>query len=354
MAARESNRNATPPAGSPAGSTQVRPGCGVLVVNARERIIICTSEAAAHLHARASRLKNASLKSLPAPLPELIRTAAKSGQAVTNREIEVRTSRGATMLRASIVPVKSRAAAHVIVALDRVISAPDFEQHLRRLDRLASLGALSASMAHEMKNGMVAIKTFVDLLAQKNPEAELTGVVGRELARINNILTQMLRLASPKAAAFATLHAHELLDHSLRLLQHQISAKNISLGKNYQGQQDTVRGDDAQLQQALMNLLLNAIEAMDANGVLTVGTELAHDAKGARVLKIHIQDTGLGIARENLARLFEPFFTTKVNGTGLGLAITRRIVLEHQGSIEVQSEIAKGSTFTLSLPALEP
>jgi signal transduction histidine kinase len=350
MAARESNRNATPPAGSPAGSTQVQPGCGLLVVNARERIIVCTGEAAAHLHARASRLKNASLKSLPAPLPELIRTAAKSGQAVTNREIEVRTSRGATALRASIVPVKSRAAAHVVVALENLISAPDFEQHLRRLDRLASLGALSASMAHEMKNGMVAIKTFVDLLAQRNQEAELTDVVGRELARINNILTQMLRLASPKAAAFAPLRAHELLDHSLRLLQHQISAKKISLGKNYQGQPDTVRGDDAQLQQALMNLLLNAIEAMDANGVLTVGTELAHDAKGARILKIHIQDTGLGIARENLARLFEPFFTTKVNGTGLGLAITRRIVLEHHGAIEVQSEIAKGSTFTLSLP----
>ena len=350
MAARESDRHATPPAGSPAGSTQIQPGCGLLVFNARERIIVCTGEAAAHLHARASRLKNASLKSLPAPLPELIRTAAKSGQAVTNREIEVRTSRGSTALRASIVPVKSRAAAHVIVALEGLVSAPSFEENLRRLDRLASLGALSASMAHEMKNGMVAIKTFVDLLAQKNPEAELAGVVGRELVRINNILTQMLRLAVPRAAAFAPLRAHDLLDHSLRLLQHQIGARMISLRKNYQGQPDTVRGDDAQLQQALMNLLLNAIEAMDVNGVLTVGTELANDAKGARVLKIHIQDTGLGIARENLARLFEPFFTTKVNGTGLGLAITRRIVLEHQGSIEVQSEIAKGSTFTLSLP----
>ncbi len=354
MAARESNRNATPPAGSPAGSTQVRPGGGVLVINARERIVVCTGEAAAHLRARASRLKHASLKSLPAPLPELIRAAARSGEAVTNREMEIKTSRGAATLRASVVPVKSRTAAHVVVVLDRPVSGPDFEQNLRRLDRLASLGALSASMAHEMKNGMVAIKTFVDLLAQKNQEAELAGLAGRELERINTILTQMLRLASPKAAAFTTLHAHELLDHSLRLLQHQISTKTISLRKNYQGQPDTVRGDGAQLQQAFMNLLLNAIEAMEPNGVLTVGTELAGAAKGARVLKIHIQDTGLGIARENLARLFEPFFTTKVNGTGLGLAISRRIALEHQGSIEVQSEIAQGSIFTLTLPAVEP
>jgi signal transduction histidine kinase len=219
-------------------------------------------------------------------------------------------------------------------------------EKMQRLDRLASLGALSASMAHEIKNGMVAIKTFVDLLAQKNQEAELTEVVGRELQRINAIVTQMLRFAAPKAATFTTVHIHDLLDHSLRLFQHQIGAKMISLQRNYQAAPDTVRGDDAQLQQVFMNLLLNAIEAMGANGVLTVSTEITEDKQ----LQIQISDTGTGIARENLARLFELFFTTKKDGTGLGLAISKRIALEHHGAIEVRSEIAKGSTFTLSLP----
>ena len=203
-----------------------------------------------------------------------------------------------------------------------------FEQNMRRLDQLASLGMLSASMAHEIKNGMVAIKTFVDLLAQKNQEAELTEVVGRELQRINAIVTQMLRFAAPKPATFITVRVHDLLDHSLRLLQHQIGAKLISLQRNYQAEPDTVRGDDAQLQQVFMNLLLNAIEAMGANGVLTVTTEIADG--GTQLLKIQIRDTGAGIARENLARPFEPFFTTKKNGTGLGLAISRLIALEHQ------------------------
>ena len=211
---------------------------------------------------------------------------------------------------------------------------------------------LSASMAHEIKNGMVAIKTFVDLLAQKNQEAELTEVVGRELQRINAIVTQMLRFAAPKAATHATVRVHDLLDHSLRLLQHQISAKMILLRKNYQAQPDTVRGDDAQLQQVFMNLLLNAIEAMGANGVLTVGTEITGGEQGARIMKICIQDTGVGIPSENHGRLFEPFFTTKKNGTGLGLAISKRIMLEHHGAIEVQSETGQGSLFTLALPAI--
>jgi two-component system sensor histidine kinase HydH len=341
------------PAGSPASLPRECSACGVIVVGARERIATCTAGAAVLLRAKAARLKNAPINSLPAPLPKLIRAAAKSGRAVTNREIEIKTPRGgAATLRASILPVKTRAPAQVVVVLDNPASTPVFEENLQRLDRLASLGMLSASMAHEIKNGMVAVKTFVDLLALKNPEDELTEVAGRELQRINAIATQMLRFAAPKTVTFATVPMHDLLDLSLRLLQHQISAKMILLRKNYRAQPDTVRGDDAQLQQVFMNLLLNAIEAMGTNGVLTVGTEIAEDG-GKRLLKIHIQDTGVGVARKNLARLFEPFFTTKKNGTGLGLAISKRIALEHQGTIHLQSAVNQGSTFTLSLPVFD-
>jgi signal transduction histidine kinase len=100
-----------------------------------------------------------------------------------------------------------------------------------------------------------------------------------------------------------------------------------------------------------MNFLLNALEAMGTNGVLTVHTEMVKGERRERQLRINIQDTGVGIAPENLGRLFEPFFTTKIHGTGLGLAISQRIALEHHGSIRVQSEPGKGSTFSLSLPA---
>jgi signal transduction histidine kinase len=231
-------------------------------------------------------------------------------------------------------------------------SGPDSGEKMQRLDRLASLGLLSAGMAHEIKNSLVAVKTFVDLLAQKNEDGELTSVVARELDRINALATQMLKFAAPRSAAFTTVSVHDTLDYSLRLLQHQIGGKMISLKRDYRAMPDTVRGDDALLQQVVMNLLLNALEALGMDGELSVSTELVQDHDGARLLKIKIRDTGTGIPPENLVRLFEPFFTTKKSGTGLGLSISQRIAQEHGGVIEAQSEAGKGSTFSFSLPAL--
>lgn len=222
---------------------------------------------------------------------------------------------------------------------------------MQRLDQLANLGLLSAGMAHEIKNGMVAIKTFVDLLLEKNQDTELGEVVRTELQRINAIVTQMLRFAAPGQATFHPVPVQEVLERSLRLLRPQMSGKLIALKKDYQAATDVVQGDDAQLQQVFMNLLLNAIEAMGAEGELTIRTALADDGRGGHALKIEIQDTGMGIAPENLEHLFEPFFTTKKNGTGLGLAISRRIIQEHRGSIQTHSSPGKGSVFSISLPA---
>jgi two-component system sensor histidine kinase HydH len=339
--------------GNPASLLEESPACGALVMGARHRIVACTAEAAAHLRMKAEGLRNALARSLPAPLPKLIRDAAKSGRPVSNLEISLKVPHGdTTTLRVSLLPIETHEGPQVIVVLNQGVSTPVFEQNLRRLDRLASLGTLSASMAHEIKNGMVAIKTFIDLLLQKGQDTELTEVVHRELQRINAIVTQMLRFGTPKGAAFSIVHVHELLDHSLRLLHHQISAKLISLQRRYQARKDTVRGDEVQLQQAFMNLLLNALEAMDTNGVLTVTTEIAEGGPGAGLMRIHIQDTGVGITPENMGRLFEPFFTTKKNGTGLGLAISQRIAHEHHGAIQAQSEVNRGSTFSISLPVL--
>jgi len=227
-------------------------------------------------------------------------------------------------------------------------AANDLSDNLRRLDRLANLGLVSASVAHEIKNGLVAISTFVEMLLQKSEDREMAEVVWRELKRIDSLVTQMLRYSAPKPPAFSKMHTHDLLDRSLRLLEHQMSGRMIALKRDYRAAPDAVHGDESQLQQAFMNLLLNAVEAVGNDGEVSIATENA-----GRHLKIFIRDTGSGISKENLSRLFEPFFTTKKNGTGLGLAICQRIAEEHRGKIEVRSETGKGSTFIVSLPMFD-
>jgi signal transduction histidine kinase len=225
------------------------------------------------------------------------------------------------------------------------------DANLQRLDRLANLGTLSAGIAHEIKNGLVPIRTFIQLMLEKSDDRELAVTVERELKRIDSMVSQMLRFAAPKPAVVAPVRVKDVLDKSLRLLQHQIDEKMISVTRDYQAAPGTVDGDEAQLQQVVMNLLLNAVEAMTVNGVLTITTNPGQDQRDGPWLEIHVKDTGVGIPKENLDRIFEPFFTTKRNGTGLGLAISQQVVAEHHGRIEAHSEADKGATFVIILPA---
>jgi signal transduction histidine kinase len=225
-------------------------------------------------------------------------------------------------------------------------AAAHVHQNLQRLDRLANLGLFSASIAHEIKNGLVAINTYCEVMLASDSNHEMAEMVRRELKRIDGLTTQMLRYAAPKPATQAAVNVHTVLDHLLRLFEHQMSGRMIVLRRDYQAAAPAVLGDESRLQQAFMNLLLNAVEAMSQGGELTVATENA-----AGQLKISIRDTGAGITPENFPHLFETFFTTKKHGTGLGLAISRRMVEEHQGAIQVQSNPGRGSTFTVTLPA---
>lgn len=218
-------------------------------------------------------------------------------------------------------------------------------QNLERLDRLANLGLFSASIAHEIKNGMVAINTFCQVLVENGENREMAEVVRRELKRIDGLVTQMLRLATPKPPALAPVAIHDLLDATLGLLEPQLTGRMITLRRDYRANPATVIADEAHLQQAFINLLLNAFEAMGQGGELTAAT-----ASGHGKLRISIRDTGAGIEPEHFGHIFDTFFTTKKQGTGLGLAISRRMVEELHGTIEVQSQVGKGSTFSVVLP----
>jgi two-component system nitrogen regulation sensor histidine kinase GlnL len=248
----------------------------------------------------------------------------------------------------------------VVVVLHDLSALQRLEQNMRRLERLASIGTLSASMAHEIKNALVAVKTFVDLLLEKGDDAELAQTVSREMRRIDSMVGQMLKFAGPARSAFATVRVHDVLNHSLRMVQPQMDGKLIALDRRFNASPDTIKGDECQLEQAFLNLLLNALEAMGSNGALSVNTEIVParqvpdvpaEFRAAQHIRVAIQDTGVGISPENMARLFEPFFSTKQNGTGLGLAICQRIVQEHHGAITAVSEPNQGTTFSVFLPA---
>jgi len=219
------------------------------------------------------------------------------------------------------------------------------------------LGTLSASMAHEIKNALVAGKTFLDLLLEKHEDDELTAIVRKEMDRIDSIVTQVLKYSAPARDVFAETSVHEVLDHSLRLVMPKLDSQSVQLDKSFTAQTDVIRGSNYQLQQAFVNLFLNALDAMPASGQLKIGTELIRDSASAGQsngrIQIIVSDTGSGVPPEILSRLFEPFFTTKRNGTGLGLATTQRIFHEHGGTITAESSVGTGTKFIIHLPVVK-
>ncbi len=254
------------------------------------------------------------------------------------------------------LPLGSGPDADLAIALQQAANAPQIEETIQRLDRLASLGNLSASMAHEIKNALVAIRAFIDLLLERNPDAELAEVVRREIKRIDSLINRMLQFPGFGESEQKPVRLHDLLDHLLRLVQPQLKGHLIAVERRFDAARDTVVGDADALEQALLNLILNALEAMGDRGTLAVTTEVPAPGNGSGagpggdIIRVGISDTGPGIDPAHLPRLFEPFFTTKSSGTGLGLSITERIVLDHGGKIHIDSAPGRGAKFTIALP----
>jgi two-component system sensor histidine kinase HydH len=336
--------------------------CGVILIDGKQKVMALTGQANRLLGLSPEPATLPAFEALPTALQTLVRETLSSGQALADRQIDLQTdNRGTITLRISAVPFRpSRKESGVVVVLNDLTPARQLEERLAQLDRLANVGTLAASMAHEIKNALVAGKTFIDLLLEKHQDSELVDVVRREMGRIDALVTRMLKFAGPARPVFSEVRLHEVLDHSLRLVQPQMEGKAIASSRSFQAASDLVRGDECQLQQAFVNLFLNALEAMGPDGTLSVTTETIlpdprvpgrGDSAGQTRLRVTVRDDGAGIPPQDLARLFEPFFTTKPNGTGLGLPITRRIILEHEGTITVESQPGHGTAFHIALPA---
>jgi two-component system NtrC family sensor kinase len=228
----------------------------------------------------------------------------------------------------------------------------EMQGHLIQSEKLASLGKLAAGVAHEINNPLGGILIYSHLLLEETkkntPEYENLRKIIKETTRCKDIVKGLLEFARPKEPEMAPTDINDVVNKALSLFERQALFQNIKINKDYSILPQIV-SDGAQLQQVFTNIIINAAEAMDGNGALIIRTSL--DTKN-ECLKIEFIDTGRGIREEDKERLFEPFFTTKEvgKGTGLGLAISYSIVQKHQGSIEVESEVGKGSTFTVILP----
>jgi len=339
----------------PAAASRGAAASGIIVVG-QDQVISHTPELT-HLFPVLLRTRP-TVADLPPAIQEIIRETQVSGRPVNRRELPIPT-RG-TVLDLSALSLPAVPAPRILLAVaERLATVPHLDS-LRHLDRLASLGTLSASMAHEVRNAFVAVKTFIDLLLEQDANNELTGLVRREMSRIDSLVAQMLRFAGPANPGRKHLALHRTIGHTLRMLTPNFKVRAITLQTHLDAQPDIIAGDDYQLEQAILNLLLNAVEAMGSEGTLTVATAslTAGDSRAASTefadqpcVLLRVSDTGPGMSAEVRRRLFEPFFTTKANGTGLGLAITERIVKEHDGFITLVSELGRGCEFQLFFPA---
>jgi len=226
------------------------------------------------------------------------------------------------------------------------------KDEIERSKRLASLGRLAAGVAHEIRNPLSSIKGFATYFRDRyreNKEDQATAnIMIQEVDRLNRVIGQLLEFARPMSINMVPTSIQSTVRHSLKMVNKQASEKNIIVVNNLPHQTIEIPMDPDRFAQVLINLFLNAIESMEGGGTLSI--DLSRDEK-AGIVMISVTDTGRGIEKEVLEHIFDPYFTTRQSGTGLGLAIVHRIVESHNGEIKVDSNVGKGTRFTVLLPA---
>jgi two-component system sensor histidine kinase AtoS len=291
---------------------------------------------------------------LPAALASLIDETLATSQPLNNSSVQLSAPTGEMKSLAVSTHLARRpdgGLLSMIVELRDTGQLQEIAANLEHLDRLANVGILTAGVAHEIKNALVAIRTFVDLLQEQNKDDDLAQLVSKEMARIDATVRQVLRDATREEFTLAPLGVHGLLQESVNLLRQQFAAHSIKYTLRLDAPSDLISGDERQIRHALLNLLMNSMEAIRGSGRIEVSSSLSA-VNGRRELCVRISDTGCGIRPDLLPRLFSPFFTTKKDGTGLGLAIAHRIIKQHDGIITVESKVNEGTTFQVLLPLL--
>jgi PAS domain S-box-containing protein len=233
--------------------------------------------------------------------------------------------------------------------------AQELEQQLISSGRLVSLGEVTASMAHEFNNPLGIIMGFVeDLLSSTEPASpnyRTLQIIAEESKRCRQIVRDLMEYARPNPTAFCSTSIMDVIDKTLQLVENRLYKQKVSIEKKIDSDLPRMQADSQQLGQVLVNLYLNAIDAMPEGGKLRVEAEIAKPDSAEPIILITVADTGIGIDEMDREKIFQPFFTAKKRrGMGLGLPICQRIIKNHGGRIEVESQLGTGTTFKIYLP----
>jgi two-component system, NtrC family, sensor kinase len=229
---------------------------------------------------------------------------------------------------------------------------------MRRADRLASLGTLIAGLAHEIRNPLVSIKTFTQLLPERIDDEEFRNyfltVASGEIDRLTTLINELLGFAKPTEPNLKGEDVNAIIDKMGFLVSSEAKKKNITITKDLTPNPPLIMVDAEQIKQVLLNIMLNGMQAISSDQghlwVRTRAVKILREGELEPFVQVEIRDNGIGISKENLDHIFDPFFTTRPDGSGLGLAITHQIVHEHGGFIDVESEIGKGTSFRVNFP----
>jgi PAS domain S-box-containing protein len=330
---------------------------GVIAVGPKGKIALFNRAAERLSGMPAHNARGRSVDELPTPLRELLTHTARDGQPHSQEEFVLPDAAGQLIpLVCSTSPLLNlrRVIVGAVAVLADLSRLKELEQEKRRAERLASLEAIASGMVHEIRNPLVAIKTFSQLLPIRFQDSEFretfSRVVDREIRRIDDLLTRFRTLSSASSQVMDTVDILKPIEDTIETLRPMLEEHRIQLRRIADGVPRSIRGNTSQLEQLFLNLCLNAIEAMEPGGELTVRVADLCDGGGTTLL-VEISDTGCGIPADLLVTIFNPFVTTKAHGTGLGLAICRSITDAHHARLSARNNVNRtGATFTIHFP----
>jgi PAS domain S-box-containing protein len=278
----------------------------------------------------------------------------RGGEPVNVYKFRARSADGRDLtLNISLAALQSKTAEieGSLVAIEDVTERVGLEAQLQQSDKLSSIGLLAAGVAHEVNTPLAGISSYSQMLMQQipdnDPRRQLLEKIHRQTSRASSIVNNLLNFSRVTEARYAPVDLNRVIDDTIQLLEAQLRNTEIEVVRRYADELPPAVGDGPKLQQVLMNLILNARDAMPQGGRLEISTEADEDS-----VVIEVRDTGLGIAPEHLAKIYDPFFTTKQigKGTGLGLAVSYGIISDHGGHIDVESNLGEGTRFQITLP----